>query len=106
MMSRRRLLLNLPAVLAAAVIPQPRNNDYSPLPTPQFRIGQRVKTWYDLEDFPELVEETGTIKGLFWQPEGWRIKVDWVYQVWFPPNQLLESDSYCQDIAEFDLELM
>ncbi|PHJ56383.1 hypothetical protein VF14_35055 [Nostoc linckia z18] len=103
MISRRELLASLPVVLVAAVTPK-RTDDYSPLPIPQFRIGQRVKTWHDLEGFPELVEETGTVKGLWWQPEGWRIEVGWVYHVWFPPNQLLESDTYWADIPEFDLE--
>ncbi|MEH1889548.1 MAG: hypothetical protein V7K92_08820 [Nostoc sp.] len=103
MISRRKLLASLPAVIISAFTPKKTNN-YSLLPTPQFRIGQRVKTWHDLEGFPELVEETGTVRGLRWQPDGWRIKVGWVYQVWFPPNQLLESDSYCADIPEFELE--
>ncbi|OKH32880.1 hypothetical protein FACHB389_18965 [Nostoc calcicola FACHB-389] len=103
MISRRELLVSLPAVLLAAVTPK-RTDDYSPLPIPRFRIGQRVKTWYDLERFPKPVEVTGTIKGLWWQPEGWQIEVGWVYQVWFPPNDFLGSDTYWDEIPEFDLE--
>lgn len=106
MMSRRRLLLNLPAVLIGAAVSQPNADHFSPLPNPRFRLGQKVKYWYDFEECPELVEATGTIKGLCWQPEGWRIQVGWVYQVWFPPHPLLESDSYWDEIPEFDLEPM
>lgn len=104
MISRRKLLASLPAVIIAAAVTQPRTNDYSPLPIPQFSPGQRVKTWYDLEGFPELVEATGTVKGFCWQPEGWRIEVGWVYQVYFLANPLLESYSYWEEIPEFDLE--
>lgn len=103
MVSRRKLLVNLPVVLFAAVS-QPKVNDYYPLPIPQFCIGQRVKVWYDLEDFPELVEAAGTVKGLCWQPEGWRIKVGWVYQVYFQPHPLLDTESWWEGIPEFDLE--
>jgi hypothetical protein len=104
MISRRELLASLPVVLFAAVA-RPRTDDYSPLPIPQYRVGEQVKTWYDLENFPELVEAVGTVKGLCWQPEGWRIDVGWVYQVYFLANPILESDSYWEEIPEFDLEI-
>ena len=104
MISRRKLLASLPAVLVTAVITQPKIDDCSPLPNPQYRVGEQVKTWYDLADLPELVEATGTVQGFCWQPEGWRIKVGWVYQIYFPPHRLLESDYYWDEIPEFDLE--
>ncbi len=104
MISRRRLLLNLPVALVAIAVTQPKTDDYSPLPNPQYRVGEQVKTWYDLDGFPELVEATGTVKGFCWKPEGWRIDVGWVYQVYFLANPLLESDSYWEEIPEFDLE--
>lgn len=101
-LSRRRVLASFPAVLFTSVLTQDRTNDYSPLPIPKFSPGQQVKTWYDLENFAELVEATGTVKGLCWQPQGWRIKVGWVYQIYFPPDGLLESNYYWDDIPEFD----
>jgi len=104
MISRRKLLASLPAVVIAAAVTQPMTDDYSPLPNPQYRVGAQVKTWYDLENFPELVAATGTVKGFCWQPEGWRIKVGWVYQVYFLANPILESDSWWEEIPEFDLE--
>lgn len=106
MISRRKLLASLPAVVIAAVIARLRTEDYSPFPNPQYRVGEQVKTWYDLQDCPELVEATGTVKGFCWQPEGWRIKVGWVYQIYFPPHPMLESDYYWDEIPEFDLEAM
>ncbi|WDD30132.1 hypothetical protein PQG02_00320 (plasmid) [Nostoc sp. UHCC 0926] len=105
MISRRKLLASLPA-LVIAVCSRTSIDDYSPLPNPQYRVGEQVKTWYDVESFPELVEATGTVKGLVWEPEGWRIKVGWVYQIYFPPHPLLESDYYWDEIPEFDLERM
>lgn len=104
MISRRKLLVSLPAVVIAAAVTQPRTQNYSPFPIPRFSPGQKVKTWYDLEGLPELVEATGIVKGLCWQPEIWRIKVGWVYQIYFPPHLLLESDYYWDEIPEFDLE--
>ena len=106
MLSRRRLLASFPAVLFASVLSKDSVNHFSPFPTPRFRIGQQVKAWYDLEDFPELIEVTGTIKGLCWQPEDWRIKVGWVYQVYFPPHPLLDNDFWLDEIPEFDLEAL
>lgn len=103
MISRRKLLASLPA-LVITVCSRTSIDDYFPLPNPQYRVGEQVKTWYDLQDCPELVEATGTVKGFCWQPEGWRIKVGWVYQIYFPPHPMLESDYYWDDIPEFDLD--
>ena len=103
MISRRKLLASLPVVLIAACS-RTRIDEYSPFPNPQFRVGEQVKTWCDLEDFPELVAATGTVKGFCWQPENWRIEVGWVYQVYFLANPILESDSWWEEIPEFDLE--
>ena len=104
MISRRKLLASLPGVVIAAAVTKLRTENYSPFPIPRFSPGQKVKTWYDLADFPELVEATGTVQGFCWQPEDWRIKVGWVYQVYFPPHHLLQSDYYWDQIPEFDLE--
>ncbi|WP_066423332.1 hypothetical protein [Anabaena sp. 4-3] len=95
MISRRQLLVNFPAVLFSAVVGQ-RTDNYYPLPKPKFHIGQRVVTRYESES-SGLVEATGTVRGLCWQPEDWLIDVGWVYTV------LLDDCEY-DYVPELDLE--
>lgn len=108
MLSRRELLVTFPAVLVAVVTPvfgsNPKITADDSLTLPLFQINQRVKTWYDFEDLQEPVEATGIIRGLCWQPEKWLIKVGWVYNVWFFPHPLLDSDEWQDEIPEFDLK--
>lgn len=108
MLSRRELLITFPAVLVAGIVPvfgsNPKITAAEDLNSPLFQINQRVKTWYELEDFPEAVEATGIIRGLQWQPKNWIIEVGWVYNVWFFPHPLLDSDKWEDEIPEFDLK--